>query len=384
MVWLTGVSANASLSVLGFDAFGAGHRAARERGARTGPRRRVGSRGRGGRGAARPGGGGGGAAGRGTWRGRRQPGVAGPGEETAGVPGPYNPAPPYRPPNPATNPYPEAAAGPARLPHAARPPRPPADRAPAAQAPGRGPAAPAGNATAPPLSGQPRSAGQGRTRRPGCPQGGTACGAGAAGGYGGSTMTPSPLPPAGQNSDAGQSSDVPTLLVKIFGKDRPGITAGLFDTLAAYAVDVVDIEQVVSRGRLVLCALVTEPTVASAGELRATVHSWAESLKLQAEIISGIGDNRPRGSGRSHVTVLGHPLTAESTAAIAAQHHRRRRQHRPHLPARQVPGHGRGVRRVRRGDRRRCAPRSRPRRPLSGWTWPSSRRGCTGGPSGSS
>jgi phosphoserine phosphatase len=115
------------------------------------------------------------------------------------------------------------------------------------------------------------------------------------------------------------NTDVPTLLVKIFGKDRPGITAGLFDTLAAYSVDVVDIEQVVTRGRIVLCVLVTEPTVAAAGELRATVHSWADSMKLQTEIISGTGDNRPRGSGRSHVTVLGHPLTAESTAAIAAR-----------------------------------------------------------------
>lgn len=61
------------------------------------------------------------------------------------------------------------------------------------------------------------------------------------------------------------SSDVPTLLVKIFGKDRPGITAGLFDTLAAYSVDVVDIEQVVTRGRMVLCALVTEPPPVSRG-----------------------------------------------------------------------------------------------------------------------
>lgn len=113
----------------------------------------------------------------------------------------------------------------------------------------------------------------------------------------------------------------PTLLVKIFGKDRPGITAGLFDTLAAFSVDVVDIEQVVTRGRIVLCALVTDPAAGGAteGNLRSTVHSWAESLKLQAEIISGIGDNRPRGDGRSHVTVLGNPLTAESTAAIAAR-----------------------------------------------------------------
>lgn len=115
-------------------------------------------------------------------------------------------------------------------------------------------------------------------------------------------------------------ADSPTLLVKIFGKDRPGITAGLFDTLAAYAVDVVDIEQVVTRGRIVLCVLVTAPGPGgnAQGELRATVHSWAESVGLEAEIISGTGDNRPRGSGRSHVTVLGNPLTAESTAAIAA------------------------------------------------------------------
>ncbi|QXE37546.1 MULTISPECIES: phosphoserine phosphatase SerB [Streptomyces] len=117
-----------------------------------------------------------------------------------------------------------------------------------------------------------------------------------------------------------RTADVPTLLVKIFGKDRPGITAGLFDTLAAYSVDVIDIEQVVTRGRIVLCALITAPAGkgAAEGELRATVHTWAESLKLQAEIISGTGDNRPRGSGRSHVTVLGNPLTAESTSAIAA------------------------------------------------------------------
>ncbi|MFF4498866.1 phosphoserine phosphatase SerB [Streptomyces sp. NPDC001401] len=113
--------------------------------------------------------------------------------------------------------------------------------------------------------------------------------------------------------------DAPTLLVKIFGKDRPGITAGLFDTLAAYSVDVVDIEQVVTRGRIVLCALVTQPPTGLEGDLRATVHSWAESMKMQAEIISGRGDNRPRGLGRSLVTVLGHPLTSEATARIAAK-----------------------------------------------------------------
>lgn len=132
-------------------------------------------------------------------------------------------------------------------------------------------------------------------------------------------MTTSPATPPSH-------ADTPTLLVKIFGRDRPGITAGLFETLASFAVEVVDIEQLVTRGRITLCALVTAPGAkggaaqagAGEGELRATVHGWAESVGLEAEIISGIGDNRPRGTGRSHVTVLGQPLTAGSTATIAA------------------------------------------------------------------
>ncbi|WP_063731849.1 phosphoserine phosphatase SerB [Streptomyces sp. RTd22] len=129
-------------------------------------------------------------------------------------------------------------------------------------------------------------------------------------------MSASQIPPA----TAVPADSDPTLLVKIFGKDRPGLTAGLCDTLAAYGVDIVDIEQVVTRGRIVLCVLVTAPKGDGAeGELRATVHSWAESQRMQAEIISGRGDNRPRGTGRSHVTVLGHPLTAEAVAAIASR-----------------------------------------------------------------
>ncbi|MCF2533753.1 phosphoserine phosphatase SerB [Yinghuangia soli] len=108
-----------------------------------------------------------------------------------------------------------------------------------------------------------------------------------------------------------------TLLVKIFGKDHPGITSSLFETLAGYGLEVVDIEQTVTRGRLTLCVLVPAPAVD--GDLRATLHRWAEAERLDIEIISGSGDNRPRGEGRSHVTVLGHPLTAEAVAAIAGR-----------------------------------------------------------------
>ncbi|MDI2126387.1 phosphoserine phosphatase SerB [Yinghuangia seranimata] len=108
-----------------------------------------------------------------------------------------------------------------------------------------------------------------------------------------------------------------TLLVKIFGKDHPGITSSLFETLAGHGLDVVDIEQTVTRGRLTLCVLVPAPAVD--GPLRAELHRWAEGERLDIEIISGSGDNRPRGEGRSHVTVLGHPLTASAIAAIAGR-----------------------------------------------------------------
>ncbi|WP_436787459.1 phosphoserine phosphatase SerB [Yinghuangia sp. YIM S10712] len=108
-----------------------------------------------------------------------------------------------------------------------------------------------------------------------------------------------------------------TLLVKIFGKDHPGITSSLFETLAADSLEVVDIEQTVTRGRLTLCVLIPAP--AHEGDLRARLHRWADAERLDMEIISGSGDNRPRGEGRSHVTVLGHPLTAEAVAAIAGR-----------------------------------------------------------------
>ncbi|MFJ9520712.1 phosphoserine phosphatase SerB [Kitasatospora sp. NPDC101801] len=129
-------------------------------------------------------------------------------------------------------------------------------------------------------------------------------------------MNAAPLPPLPRSYD-----DERTLLVKVFGKDRPGITAGLFSTLGDFGVDVIDIEQMVTRGRITLCALVATPAGGhgAEGAMRATVHRWAEELKLQTEIISGTGDNRPRREGRSHVTVLGHPLTATAVAALTSR-----------------------------------------------------------------
>ena len=50
-----------------------------------------------------------------------------------------------------------------------------------------------------------------------------------------------------------------TLLITLTGKDRPGVTSLVFDTLAHFGVEVLDIEQIVLRRRLILGLLVSAP-----------------------------------------------------------------------------------------------------------------------------
>jgi phosphoserine phosphatase len=110
---------------------------------------------------------------------------------------------------------------------------------------------------------------------------------------------------------------VPTLLVTVTGRDRPGVTSALFGTLADFDVEVVDVEQVIIRGRLVLGVLLTAGR--DEGALRAALHRCATGLGLDAEIVTGVGDSRPRREGRSHVTLLGMPLRPHAMAGVAGR-----------------------------------------------------------------
>jgi phosphoserine phosphatase len=108
-----------------------------------------------------------------------------------------------------------------------------------------------------------------------------------------------------------------TVLITLTGKDRPGVTSIVFTTLAAFGVQVLDIEQIVLRRRLVLGVLVTAPRDWKA--LRTALELRAEELGMQVEVDKGTGDNRTRPTGRSHVTVLGIPLKPSAVAAIAGR-----------------------------------------------------------------
>ncbi|HLK96035.1 MAG TPA: phosphoserine phosphatase SerB [Nocardioidaceae bacterium] len=120
------------------------------------------------------------------------------------------------------------------------------------------------------------------------------------------TSTPAPAP-----------YDGPTVLVTLTGRDRPGVTAALFSACSEHAVDVLDIEQVVIRGRLVLGVLLTAPRDGS--RLRSTLASVADGLGVDIEVEPGEGDAARRPGGRVRVTLLGAPLRPGAVAAVAGR-----------------------------------------------------------------
>ena len=108
-----------------------------------------------------------------------------------------------------------------------------------------------------------------------------------------------------------------TLLLTLTGKDRPGVTSSIFAELARAGVEVIDLEQIILRRRLVLGVLVTAPR--DWKKLATAVEDTAAALGMSVEVERGTGDNRSRREGRSHVTVIGTPLRAAAMAAITGR-----------------------------------------------------------------
>lgn len=110
-----------------------------------------------------------------------------------------------------------------------------------------------------------------------------------------------------------------TGLILVSGIDSPGITQALFETLAPFAITVLDIEQVVIRERLILTVLIDlNPDHAQAIEEDLT--ACAERLAVdvatsfQTQEMSSIAAK----SGLLHVVALGSPLAPQAIAAIAS------------------------------------------------------------------
>jgi len=114
-----------------------------------------------------------------------------------------------------------------------------------------------------------------------------------------------------------------TLLITLTGPDRTGVTATLSEALAGHEVEMLDVEQVVIRGRLTLGILVGPAASLEHGaalvldDAAATARRVAKDLGMDVEVTLGAAEHDPRRRGRLLVTALGHPLLPAAVSGLA-------------------------------------------------------------------
>ncbi|UCG40074.1 MAG: phosphoserine phosphatase SerB [Acidimicrobiia bacterium] len=109
---------------------------------------------------------------------------------------------------------------------------------------------------------------------------------------------------------------MPTVLVTTTGEDRPGITAGLLEVLAASSAEVLDMEQVVIRGQLTL-GLVTRFGEDDPVLKDLLYYGYQAGVEVQFEPIEGDEDRTDPHRSRYVVTIIGHTLSAAVFKAVA-------------------------------------------------------------------
>jgi phosphoserine phosphatase len=108
-----------------------------------------------------------------------------------------------------------------------------------------------------------------------------------------------------------------TILARITGHDRPGITAALLGSIAAAGADVYDMEQVTTRDRLALDILIGLPLDERGDAVVKDLLflGWERGLDVDFEVVEPDEDMAP--AQRHAVTVIGQPLSATALAAVA-------------------------------------------------------------------
>jgi phosphoserine phosphatase len=110
-----------------------------------------------------------------------------------------------------------------------------------------------------------------------------------------------------------------TGLILLSGVDKPGITASLFETLSAFAITVLDIEQVVIKGRLILTVLIAlNPAHESA--IAADLDSCAASLDVDIATLFSYEAKLAISTKANlvHVVILSKKISPAAIAELAA------------------------------------------------------------------
>jgi phosphoserine phosphatase len=111
-----------------------------------------------------------------------------------------------------------------------------------------------------------------------------------------------------------------SVLITVTGRDQPGVTSELFEVLSRHNVELLNVEQVVIRGRLTLGVLVAGPReVAGGRELRREVEVAIHSIGLDVTIDRSDSAPVMREPSTHTIVVLGRPITAESFGVVARE-----------------------------------------------------------------
>ena len=110
-----------------------------------------------------------------------------------------------------------------------------------------------------------------------------------------------------------------SVLITVTGLDKPGVTSTLFGVLSRHNIELLNVEQVVIRGRLTLGVLVAVPAEVAGEVLRTDVQQAIGELGLDVTIDSS--DDQPVLTEPSThtIVVLGRPITAEAFTVVARE-----------------------------------------------------------------
>lgn len=112
------------------------------------------------------------------------------------------------------------------------------------------------------------------------------------------------------------ASNSTTVLITVTGRDKPGVSSVLLAALTRHGVDVLDVEQVVIRERLVLGVLVS--TDHDPEQLQESVEQAMATVGMSVDVEIDAEDGGADKLSSTHVVVvLGQPLTARAFSEVA-------------------------------------------------------------------
>jgi phosphoserine phosphatase len=117
------------------------------------------------------------------------------------------------------------------------------------------------------------------------------------------------------------------VLLTISGPDRPGVSRTFFSAMATLSVLVLDVEQVVTSGQLILASVMVPDPAAHDSE-RDLERTLSAIEQTAMRVVTGMGlslrhERRPTAEGvissaETHVTILGAPLRPSALAIVAS------------------------------------------------------------------